>query len=164
MSGSIVWRLIAKDLYLYRWLIVGTLIVGLASILAANAFEEAYGAVRNIAFILVVTCVVGLGVFLAIFCVLTERQTRAVLFVLSLPVSPMQYMMAKVGASLLAFLITWVVLTGTIVASIIAFDPPPDGNLPNTVAMMVFFLANFCFLLAIGLVTTSARTRPCPFT
>jgi hypothetical protein len=41
------------------------------------------------------------------------------------------------------------------VASIIAFDPPPDGNLPNTVAMMVFFLANFCFLLAIGLVTTS---------
>jgi hypothetical protein len=151
MNRSIVWRLIAKDLYLYRWLIAGTLILGLASVFAASAG----GAIRNIAFILVVTCVVGLGVFLAIFCVLTERQTRAVLFVLSLPVSPMQYMMAKVGASLLAFLITWVVLTGTIVGLNIAFDPPPDGSLPNTVAMMVFFLANFCFLLAVGLVSTS---------
>ena len=32
MSGSIVWRLIVKDLYLYRWLIIGTLLVGLALI------------------------------------------------------------------------------------------------------------------------------------
>jgi hypothetical protein len=155
MSGSIVWRLIAKDLYLFRWLIAGAVIVGLASIFAASVSQEAYGAIRNIAFILVVTCIVGLGVFLGIFCVLTERQTRSVLFVLSLPVTPMQYTTAKVGASLLAFLFTWVVLTGTIVASIIAFDPPPDGNLPNTVAMMVFFLANFCFLLSVGLTTTS---------
>ena len=95
MSKSIVWRLIAKDLYLYRWLIAGTLLVGLASIFVSNAG----GAFRTIAFILVVTCIVALGVFLGIFCVLTERQTRSVLFVLSLPVSPMQYTMAKVAAS-----------------------------------------------------------------
>ena len=155
MSSPIVWRLIVKDVYLYRWLIVGTLVVGLVSIFAAGASQEAYGAIRNIAFILVVTCIVGLGVFLAIFCVLTERQTRSVLFALSLPVSPVQYMAAKLAASLLAFLFTWLVLTGAIVASIIAFDPPPDGNLPNTAAMMVFFLANFCVLLSVGLTTKS---------
>ena len=151
MSKSIVWRLIAKDLYLYRWLIAGTLLVGLASIFVSNAG----GAFRTIAFILVVTCIVALGVFLGIFCVLTERQTRSVLFVLSLPVSPMQYTTAKVAASLIAFLITWVGLTGTIIWSTIAFDPPPDGSLPSAVAMLLFFLANFCFLLSVGLVTTS---------
>jgi hypothetical protein len=124
-------------------------------VLASVFAGAAGGATRNIAFILVVTCVVGLGVFLAIFCVLTERQTRAVLFVLSLPVSPMQYTMAKVGASLLAFLLTWVVITGTIVGLNIAFEPPPDGNLPGIAAMMAFFLANFCFLLSVGLIATS---------
>jgi hypothetical protein len=151
MNRSIVWRLIAKDLYLYRWLIVSTLVVGLASIFAAGAG----GAIRSIAFILVVTCIVALGVFLAIFCVLTERQTRAVLFVLSLPVSPLQYSVAKVAASLIAFFGTWLVLTGTIVSLTLAFDPPPDGSLPSTVAMLLFFLTNYCVLLAVGMSTTS---------
>ena len=32
MSNSMVWRLIAKDLYLYRWLIGGALVAGLASL------------------------------------------------------------------------------------------------------------------------------------
>ncbi len=36
MSNSVVWRLIRKDLYLYRWLIGGSLAVGLASLFIAG--------------------------------------------------------------------------------------------------------------------------------
>jgi hypothetical protein len=67
----------------------------------------------------------------------------------------MQYSTAKIAASLIAFLIPWLVLTVTILVISAAFDPPPDGSIPFTVAMMLFFLANFCVLVALLLITES---------
>jgi hypothetical protein len=67
----------------------------------------------------------------------------------------MQYTVAKVAASLIAFLMPWVVLGATAVGLAVTFDPPPDGSIPFTVAMMFFFLANFCALLALLLITRS---------
>lgn len=151
MNRSIVARLIAKDLYLYRWLIIGTLCAGLASILLSGAD----GAIGNIGGILFVTCILVLGVFLAMHSLLTERQSKSLIFVLSLPISPMQYTTAKVAACLIAFLIPWTVLTGTIVGITLAFDPPTDGTLPFKITMMVFLLSNFCILIAVALITGS---------
>jgi hypothetical protein len=47
------------------------------------------------------------------------------------------------------------VLTVTIAALTITLDAPLDGRLPFTVAMMVFFLANFCVLVALLLILAS---------
>ena len=151
MNNSVVRRLIAKDLYLYRWLIVGTLLAGLASVFLSGAD----GAPGQVGQILLVTSIIVLGVFLAIHGFLSERQTRSLLFVLSLPISPLQYTAAKVTACLIAFLIPWTVIFATIVGLTLAFDPPADGALPFTVAMMGLFLANFCILVAIGVITGS---------
>jgi len=151
MNGSIVWRLIAKDLYLYRWLIAGSLLAGFASLPISGSGS----ATRIIGLILFMTSIIALGIFIAMFGVLTERQNKSLLFVLSLPLSPMQYTVAKVAASLIAFLIPWVVLGATAVGIAVAFDPPPDGTIPFTVAMMFFFLANFCALLALLMITRS---------
>lgn len=151
MNRSIVARLIAKDLYLYRWLIAGTVLAGLASILISGA-DGAIGTVGDILFI---TCIVVHGIFLAMHGLLTERQSKSLLFVLSLPISPMLYATTKVVACLIAFLVPWLVFTATVVGFTLAFDPPPDGALPFTAAMMGLFLANFCILVAIGLVTGS---------
>jgi ABC-type Na+ efflux pump permease subunit len=147
MNGAIVWRLITKDLYLYRWLIAGSLAVGLVSLVIAGINDMT----GNIGFILLLTSIVALGVFIAIYGILTERKEKTLLFVLSLPISTKQYATAKVAASLIAFLIPWVVLTVTIVTLTLSFDPPLDGRLPFTVAMMIFFLANFCALVALVL-------------
>jgi ABC-type transport system involved in multi-copper enzyme maturation permease subunit len=151
MNRSIVWRLIAKDLYLYRWLIAGSLLAGFASLPISGAGS----ATRIIGLILFMTSIIALGIFIAMYGVLTERQNKSLLFVLSLPLSPMQYTVAKVAASLIAFLVPWVVLGATAVGVAVAFDPPPDGSIPLTVAMMFFFLANFCVLLALLLITRS---------
>jgi hypothetical protein len=150
MNRSIVWRLIAKDLYLQRWIIGASLAGGLVA-LSLNRGEGP----NIMGLILFVTAVVAAGIFVAMYGVLAERQAKTLLFVLSLPLSPMQYTLAKVAASLIAFLIPWVALTVTILGLTIAFDPPPDGSIPFTVAMMLFFLAIFCALLALLLVTRS---------
>ena len=151
MNRSIVWRLIAKDLYLQRWIIAASLAGGFVAV-SLNIGMDAPGILGLILFI---TAVVAAGIFVAMYGVMGERQGKSLLFVLSLPLSPMQYTVAKVAASLIAFLIPWVALTGAVLGLTIAFDPPPDGSIPGTVAMMLFFLAIFCALLALLLVTRS---------
>jgi ABC-2 type transport system permease protein len=149
MSNSMVWRLIQKDLYLYRWLIAGSLVAGLASLVIAGMNTMS----GTIGFILLLTSIVALGVFVAIYGIMTERKDKTLLFVLSLPISTTQYTVAKVASSLIAFLIPWLVLTVTIVALTLALDEPLDGRLPFTVTMMVFFLANYCVLIAVLLIS-----------
>jgi ABC-2 type transport system permease protein len=151
MTGSIVGRLIAKDLYVYRWLIIVTLLSGLASMFMSGQG----GATGNIGQILFVTTIVVLGVFLAIYGLISERYSRSLMFALSLPISPLQYTAAKVAASVIAFLIPWGIITATLVGLTVALDTPAHGTLPYTLAMMGLFLANFCFLMALGLITGS---------
>jgi ABC-2 type transport system permease protein len=149
MSNSMVWRLIRKDLYLYRWLIGGALVASLASLVIAGINEMS----GTIGFILMLTSIVVLGVFIAIYGIMTERKDKTLLFVLSLPISTTQYTAAKVASSLIAFLIPWLVLTVTIVVLTLALEEPLDGRLPFTVTMMFFFLANFCVLIAVLLIS-----------
>jgi ABC-type transport system involved in multi-copper enzyme maturation permease subunit len=151
MNRSIIWRLIAKDLYLHRWLFAITIAGGFAAMFL-NSRE---GVPDFVGILLLVTAVVAAGIFIAMFGVSIERQTKTLLFVLSLPLSPMQYAVAKVAASLIGFLIPWGAIGVTLVGLTIAFDPPPDGTLPFTVAMMFFFLASFCALLALLIATRS---------
>lgn len=149
MSNSMVWRLIRKDLYLYRWLIGGAIVASLGSLVIAGISEMS----GTIGFILMLTSIVALGVFIAIYGIMTERKDKTLLFVLSLPISTTQYTAAKVASSLIAFLIPWLVLTVTIVVLTVALDEPLDGRLPFSVTMMFFFLANFCVLIAVLLIS-----------
>lgn len=151
MNRSVVARLVAKDLFLYRWIIIGTLVAGLGSLVVSGLD----GAVGQIGSILLITSIVVLGVFLAIYGLLTERSTRSLLFVLSLPISPMQYAVAKVVACLVAFLIPWLAITAVLVASMLVLDSSSAGQLPSAMVMMTLFLANFCILIAIGIITGS---------
>jgi len=151
VSTSVVWRLIAKDLYLYRWLIGVALVVGLASLFIPRVGEGP----NNITLILLLTSVVALGIFIGIYGIMNERKEKSLLFVLSLPISTMQYTIAKAAAALIAFLIPWSILTATIVGLTLGFDPPPDGTLPTSLTMMLFFLANFCLLIAFALIAHS---------
>ncbi len=146
MNSSMIWRLVAKDLYLYRWMIVGSTVAGVASLLVSGL----HGIIGLIMFM---TTIVALGVFIAMYGILAERKEKSLLFVLSLPVSPLQYTTAKVLAALIAFLVPVLVLAAVAISFNLAFDPPPNGEMPLTVAMIGLFLANFCILVALMLVT-----------
>ena len=150
----IVRRLIAKDLYLYRWLIVGALGIGSVSLVLSSSSPggtTADGGVSqgpNLGFILFMTTLITFGIFIAMFGVFKEHQEKSRLFVLSLPVSPAQYLRAKLWAALLAFLGPWLFFTVGVVASL-ATSGQPRGPIPFFVLMMTLFLANFCILLAV---------------
>ena len=156
----IVRRLIAKDLYLYRWFIAGATLAGSVSLVLSsygpgNAGDGAgVSQGPNLGFILFITTIITFGIFLAMFGVFKEHQEKSRLFVLSLPVSPAQYLRAKLWAALLAFLAPWLLFTAGVVASL-TIAGEARGTIPYFVVMMTLFLANFCLLLAVVVITAS---------
>lgn len=152
---SIFGRLVAKDLYLYRWLMAGTFAAGAGS-LVLSGLSEADNVTTglNVGIVLFMTTIITFGVLVPMLGILKERQDGSELFVLSLPVSPAQYRMAKIVAALIAFLTPWLALTGGAIAAT-AISGRPGGGIPGFVAMMVLFLANFCVLMAVIVITMS---------
>ncbi|MBL8112663.1 MAG: ABC-2 transporter permease [Acidobacteria bacterium] len=153
-NGSVAWRLVVKDLYLHRWLVVVTLASGIASLLVSGIDKaDNVRTGPNLGLLLFITTVVAFGIFVPMTGILKERQDRSQLWVLSLPISPRGYAQAKVWASLIAFLVPWLLLTGiVIVAETLAGR---SGGLGVFLVMMTFFLAAFCLLVALVVVTMS---------
>lgn len=149
MTNSIVARLIAKDLAFNRAFIIGGTLAGLATILLT-------GVSQLVGMITYVTVVVVLGVFLGIVGITRERAEGSALFVLSLPVSTLQYTASKVIGALISFLMPWTVLLFTVLAFAWTGSMPSDG-VPFFVSLMMLLLTNFVVLVTVGVITTSER-------
>ncbi|WP_457350956.1 hypothetical protein [Roseateles sp. P5_D6] len=140
-------KLVAKELYVYRWLLVGATAAGFAGLLTAASGEVGF----NVGFIVWLTAIIALGVMLALFGVASERKERSLLFVLSLPLSPGDYVRAKLLGLLASFLLPWAGLSAGAVALILVMPGIADGLLPYAVLLCVFLLLNFALVLCAAL-------------
>lgn len=151
MTGSIVRHLIRKDLHLMRWMSLSALVGGLASVglMTLSPYPMTGGGV------LLVCALVVLNIFLVMHGVVQERKDQVAIFVLSLPVSTTQYVVAKVVANLIAFAVPWFVLTA---ATLLVIDASaiPNGFVPFWTAVLGFLLFYYCVLLGVGLMTSSS--------
>jgi ABC-2 type transport system permease protein len=137
-------QLIAKEFFLYRWMLAGATAGGLAGLAIAAMGEIGF----NIGFIVWITAVIALGVMLALFGVATERKERSLLFLLSLPLSPGDHVKAKLIGLFACFLAPWAVMSGGALALIKAMPGIPDGLLPFAVLLCVYLLLNFAAVLS----------------
>ena len=150
MSRSIIGKLIAKDLRLARPLVIGSLVIGLLS-LAVLPWSRAAFFVGGVAFMVVL---VLMNVLLVSMSLIGERKEKTRLFVLSLPISTMQYNIAKLVSSMIAYVVPAFLLTAVAVL-LFRFTSLPDGFIPFTVALSVHCFLYFCAYLALALVTDS---------
>ncbi len=149
-TRALVRRLAAKDLYLNRGMMLVALLAGIASLLIASINRTGYS-IGSVCFI---TTVIAYGVILAMYNIAQERKEKSILFVLSLPLAPSDYVQAKLLGTLVTFLIPWTVLTiGAFV--LIAATRVPDGLMPFTLLLMVYFLCTFSIVTAVALIATS---------
>ena len=151
MSRSILRILVLKDLYLTRGMLVAALAAGLLSLAILPWSKESFF-VGSLSF-MVVMIVLNVGLVMA--SVLGERKERVAPFILSLPISPTEYAIAKVTASLIAFLGPWLLLTGACVLVILR-TPIPDGMIPMTLGLLVYFIFYYCVFLAVALLADSS--------
>jgi ABC-2 type transport system permease protein len=150
MNGSVFYRLVLKDLYLVRWMIAGALVagVGAVALMPVNRVATYVGGVSLVCVLIV------LNIFLVMTTVAQERKDKVLLFVLSLPISTRQYLVAKMTANLIAFVVPWLVLSLLTIA-VIDRTPLPNGVLPFWVTLLGYLLAYNCVLLAIAVATDS---------
>lgn len=150
MTRSIVRHLILKDLHLMRWISLSALVGGLAAVglMSLSPSPMTGGGV------LLVCALVVLNIFLVMHGVVQERKDQVAVFILSLPVSTLQYVVAKVVANVIAFGVPWLVLTAATL-TVIDISAIPNGFVPLWTAVLVFLLFYYCVLLGVGLMTSS---------
>lgn len=152
--SAIVRQLILKDLYLLRWMIVASILAGGVSIaiMPVSRVAAYVGAVS-----LMCTLIV-LNIFLVMNSVVQERKDKVLLFILSLPISTTEYVVAKAAANVIAFLVPWLVLSAGAIA-VIDVSAIPNGILPYWVTVLGYILFYYCALLAVGLLWDSSAAH-----
>jgi ABC-type transport system involved in multi-copper enzyme maturation permease subunit len=139
----VVRKLVAKELYVNRWFMLASAVAAVLSIGAASFGGSAY----NIAAITWLTTVVAWGVMLAIYGISNERKENTLQFVLSMPLSPAEYVRAKVFGLLLTYSLPWLAASGSALALVLLSPLVPDGLLPYVVLLCVFLFANFTVVI-----------------
>jgi len=141
--NAVIRRLVAKELHQYRALMATVAVAGLAGLPLAASGEAGF----NVGFLVWLTAAIALGLLLALFGVANERKERARLFVLSLPLTPADYVRAKLLGLLLCFLLPWAALSAGALGLVAALPGIPGGLLPFGVLLCVYLLLNFALVL-----------------
>jgi ABC-2 type transport system permease protein len=148
---AMVRRLILKDWYLNRWMILGSIPAGLASLaIILTGKQVAF----LISIILLCMVIIGVGAQLAIVTTVNERKEQNLAFVMSLPVSWREYTAAKILANLVIFLIPWLPITAGALG-ILFLPGAAHGLIPFTAIMSVEMLVTTCLIIAAGVITES---------
>jgi hypothetical protein len=153
MTSSVIGQLIVKD-----WRLNGNLIsilvgVGLlALVMAQYATGEAVRLFGSVWFF------VSLGILATMLptsAILNERKKQTLAFIMSLPVSPVQYAMAK-GLSVAAmYLVPWVTLLASALIFIETRHALPLGVIPTLLIISMLPMVGFCLTSATVLVGES---------
>jgi ABC-2 type transport system permease protein len=138
MNYSIVNRLILKDWYLNRPLIV------------ASGSQIAV----ILAVIVLVTILIGMGAFVNMTVVM-ERKMQTLSFVMSLPISYREYTASKIIGSLVIFLVLWFPLIIGVIGAILLIPGFPHGLIPFIVITGVEMLVSTCLITAVAVTTES---------
>ncbi|MFY9824632.1 MAG: hypothetical protein WAM82_24860 [Thermoanaerobaculia bacterium] len=150
MNTTIVKHLVLKDWYFLRMPIIGYLAMGaVALLLIMNGGQGAFFAGS----VLLITVLISMGIHLAFVTVVNERKEQTLPFIMSLPISYMEFTTAKILANLLMFLIPWTAIL--IVAVTLFAIGNAGGIIPFTVLLMTEIFTSYILLLAVALISES---------
>jgi hypothetical protein len=151
MSRSLVRHLIVKDFQMHRATIIFTIIAGVAG-LAILQLKGLAGVLGIIGFF---TTLILLGSMIPNASILKERKGHNVAFLMSLPISMVEYTTAKLLASFAMFMIPWLVLGGAALSLVLERRDIPHGIIPIMLILFTAPLVGFCMLTAVALVGES---------
>ena len=151
MNYIMVKRLILKDWYLQRWMILGALGGGAAALgIVATGAKAAF----ILGLVLLVSILIAIGAHLAVSTMVEERKNQTLAFVMSLPISYREYTAAKILGNLIIFLVLWLALVlGSLALLMLA--PKSHGLIPYAAIMATEILVSTCLIIAVALITES---------
>jgi ABC-2 type transport system permease protein len=152
MTNSVIQTLILKDLRLNRTPIALSIAGGVIALAILQLKSETSLVVGATWFFV---SLIVLGSMLPVSNVINERKKQSLAFLMSLPVSAVQYGMAKLVSTIGIFLAPWAALV--IAASTFLLTRPevPKGILPLMLILFVLPLVGFCVVAGAALVSES---------
>lgn len=152
MNARSVRILFLKDLFLSRWALFGYLVAGLASAVVSCLPGET---TNFVGFILIITVAIAAGIHLIGSLLLAESMDQTRTFVLSLPVSLLDYSLAKIGVVLTAFLIPWSAMLALLVICNAVIPGAKQGMIAVLPVIFLFLLGTFSLQLVTAVLTGS---------
>jgi ABC-type transport system involved in multi-copper enzyme maturation permease subunit len=146
-------HLVLKDWYLNRRQLAILAVAGAVTFAAIQLRTEVSGFIGLTGVFIVL---IFLGILMPMQTVVNERKHQNLAFVMSLPVSPMEYTTAKIIANLVSFVLPWIVLSGAVLGTF-KLSGAFEGLIPIIlVAALAPFVA-FCLILSTAIVLESEQ-------
>jgi ABC-2 type transport system permease protein len=151
MNGTIIPQLILKDLRLNRTSVIVPLAGGAIGIglWLCGGLAAVFGIVAFF------TAMVLSASFVPSTCVLGERKHKTLAFLMSLPLSSLQYTIGKMTTVLGIFLVPWLMLVTSGVWIILGRADVPKGLLPLFLALCLLVLTGMCIITCVDLLSES---------
>ena len=148
---SIVRLLVAKDWQLFQkqlalYVLAG--IVALCLLGLAKPWSFYLGS------LLLIVVLVAAACFSISTALMVERKEHTLAFVMSLPVSPLDFTVAKLAGNLLTFGVPFLVIGGGTLATVL-FTPLPDGLFVYSLLIFAYILFAYSVSLAVAMTVES---------
>jgi ABC-2 type transport system permease protein len=143
--------LVVKDWQVYQKQLAGYL-AGL--ILALSLIGTAKPWSFNAGGLLLLVLLISTGFFAIGHIVLNERKEQTLPFVMSLPVTPVTFYIAKLLAGLIIYLVPFALVVSA-TAFLIHYTPLPDGMLVYAMLVFCFMLMTHCVALCVAVAVES---------
>ncbi|NQZ11956.1 MAG: hypothetical protein HRT35_32795 [Algicola sp.] len=152
MNALMIKKLVSIDWYLNRLPLTIYAIVGLLALVLLNMPSIAAFYVGTV---LIVSAVIVVGSHLVFVTLVRDRKSQTLAFVMSLPVSFMDYTMAKVITNLVGFLLPWLVLVLGTLMVIHTSETIPNGLMPFSVILLLELFVAHVLVFTVTLVSES---------
>lgn len=149
MRGSVIGQLILKDWRLQRTLIVFSILGGAIALAITLWRGEAATVVGTVFFY---TALILVGHILPLAGILGERKSQNLAFLMSLPVSSIQYTISKLLSTFGMFLIPWLTLVISGALFIEVRGLVPRGTIPTFLILAFMPLVAMCLITGVALV------------
>lgn len=143
--------LVIKDFQIYQKQLaafVAGMLLALSLIGMAKPWPFAVGS------LLLLVLLISIGSFSIQALLVAERKEQTVPFIMSLPVTPMDYYWGKLLGTLAIYLVPFTLVAGGSIALVLG-TPLPDGLLVYFVLIYGFLLTCFCVTLCIAIAVAS---------
>jgi len=151
LNVPVIKLLVAKDWRLFQKQLAACVLAGIVALCLigmAKSWSFYLGS------LLMIIVLVSASCFAISTSLLVERKEQTLAFVMSLPVTPLDYYLAKLAGNLITFLVPFLVmLAGTMF--VIFFTPVPDGLVVLSLLIFGHVLVAFAVSLSVAMAVES---------
>jgi hypothetical protein len=152
MTSRVIQTLILKDWRLHRTQILISLLAGVGALALLQVKGETAFLVGTVWFFV---ALIVLGCMVPVSNVINERKKQNLAFLMSLPISALQYAISKMASTLGLFLMPWGALVIAATTFVLSRGDVPKGIVPVMFILFGMPLVGFCMVAGAALVSES---------